>query len=111
MGRKGYYIYNDTEGRSVLARGYGFKSGDPNPKYLWHYRNWLELSFIAKSVEAPIDRRQAEKELAICEEKLERCAKRPGFALSSILLEIQKAKRDWGKTDIPDRWSERTRRN
>lgn len=105
MGRNGYYIYNDTEERSVFARGYGFKAGDPGPKYVWHYRNWLELTHICSVVEDILDRRQAEKELGICVEKLERTSKRPGFSLSSVLLDLQKAKRDWGRKDIPDRWS------
>lgn len=111
MGKTGYYYYNDTEEKSVFAGGWGgVKAGNPNTKYVWHYRNWLELQFIARTTKERgeiLNARQAEKELLICEEKLERTSKRPGFVLEECMLGIQKAKREWERTEVPDRWSHR----
>lgn len=103
MGSKGYYFYNDTEEKSVNTF-YGRGAGDPNKGYVRHYRNWIELQFIYEASEG-IDKFQANKELGLCEEKLERLSKRPGFVLALCLPEIQKIKRDWQKSDVPDRWS------
>lgn len=101
MGR-GYFIYPTDEQRSVNT-GF-FRAGDPNRGYVVHYRNYLELAFICRNTDG-LDRRQAETELKTCEEKLERLSKRPGFSLQTVLPQIQKHKRDWQATDIPDRWS------
>lgn len=102
MGNRGFYFYNDTEERSVNTF-YG-KPGDPNKGYIRHYRNWIELQFIYGASEG-LDRFQANKELKLCEDKLERISKKPGFVLRECLPEIQKIKRDWQKSDVPDRWS------
>ncbi len=101
MGR-GYFFYPTDEQKSVNT-GF-FRAGDPNKGYITHYGHYLELSFICRNTDG-LDRRQAETELKTCEDKLERLSKRPGFQLSSILLNIQKLKRDWEVSEIPDRWS------
>lgn len=102
MGRRGYFFYNDTEERSVHVGGFG--RWDPNKSYVRHYANWLELSFIAIKSEG-LDKWQAEKELKICEGKLERCRKHGEFELGRVLQQVLSLKRQWERHDVPDRWS------
>lgn len=99
---KGYYFYADPELRQPI-RG-PIRAGNPNVKYLQHYANYLELKFIVSRTDG-LDKFQANKELEICETKLEWWSKRPGFSLKECLPEITKLKRMWEMSDTPDRWS------
>lgn len=102
MASRGSYFYDDPEKRPPAR--HGFKLGDPNPKYCQHYANYLELRFIESRTQGA-DKWQATKELSLCEKKLEWWSKRPGFSLEVCLPEIQKLKRQWEVSNIPDRWS------
>lgn len=103
MGDRGYYFYNDTEPRMGFR---GRKDFDPNQMYIRHYANWLELTFIARKTEGA-DRFQAEKELIICERKLEYWRKKHGWIWEEVSQGVMLLKRNWEVTGIPDRWSQR----
>lgn len=103
MGRSGYFIYNETEERSVYTGGFG---ANPNParQFVKHYANWLELSFIAKAEPSFVGRIQAEKELKICEDKLDRWSRRKDFIMEEALPEVVKLRKAWNQEGVPDRW-------
>lgn len=98
----GYFVYNENEVH--VRRAGGFRIGDPNPKYVLHYGNWLYLTFITSRTQG-LDRFQAEKELILCEKKLDWWSKRPGFELVLCLPKVLELKRQWEVTGVPDRWS------
>lgn len=102
MGQTGYYIYNETEPKRPFSDRMDF---DPNVMYLRHYANYLELAFICRSTSGS-NRFQAERELGICEKKLEYWKKMSGWAMSECSLEIQRLKRMWEVSAVQDRWSQ-----
>ena len=98
----GYFFFPDNEQKQPF--GGGIRLPPANKKFVALFRIWLELQFISKRSEG-LDKFQAEKELKICEKKMDWWYKRYDFDLKSCLPEIQKAKREWEMINIPDRWT------
>lgn len=101
MGNTGFIIYNDTEDKGpVSRRGGSFKLGDPRPKWLVHYGNYVELTWMLRRYEEEGDILgvfQVKKELGICEKKLDWWEKRPGFMLDAEVMKgIEGIKKLWG---------------
>ena len=68
-----------------------------NRSYLRHYENSLFLSFMLKNGTTE-EKRQASKELNICQRKMERMEKHRNFDWDKVLPEIEKLKKLWVKT-------------
>lgn len=64
--------------------------------YLTHYSNLLYLQFVANNPRATFqERSQAEKEIKICEKKLEWWLRHPNFDQDEALREVAKLKSQW----------------
>lgn len=67
-----------------------------NRSYLRHYENSLLLSFMLKNGTTE-EKRQASKELDLCQAKMERMEKHANFDWEQVLPEIEKLKKLWAK--------------
>ena len=67
-----------------------------NKSYLKHYENSLLLQFMLNNGDMN-ERRQASKELAICERKMSRMEKHANFDWNVVLPEVEKLKKLWRK--------------
>lgn len=85
-----YIIYDDAGPR----RPFTGRIGDPCVAYIRHYSNLMELQRACKVYEG-LMRWRAERELIICQGKLEWWSHRPGFSLSQVLPEINRLKKLW----------------
>ena len=65
-----------------------------NRSYLRHYENSLLLQFVLNNG-TQNERRQASKELAICDAKMSRMEKHANFDWAVVLPEIEKLKKMW----------------
>lgn len=64
--------------------------------YLRHYENQLYLKFIANNPGADrVEKAQAEKELKICERKMEYWRRQPTFEQSIASTQAMELKRNW----------------
>ena len=68
-----------------------------NKSYLRHYENSLLLQFMINNG-TMAERRQASKELALCDAKMSRMEKHANFNFDEVLPEIEKLKKLWRKT-------------
>ena len=67
--------------------------------YVSHYSNLLYLQFVANNPLASfIERQQAEKEIKLCEKKLEWWKRHPNFDQVEALREVEKLKKQWRPT-------------
>lgn len=73
----------------------GISNLDPNVMYLKHYENLMYLTFIANRSESIIEKFQAQKELVVCERKLEFWKKKHGFDLKLVADRCVNIKKTW----------------
>jgi hypothetical protein len=86
-------IYNEDEPQGEF-KGYMVRV-DPTKAYLKHYENYLYLQFIAMNTADRVERYQANKELKICERKLEHWKKNPSFNQAYATEKSAELKKLW----------------
>ena len=87
------FIYSDTAPKSGAMTPYHKQNADRG--YLTHYANYLYLSFILNQSDSLAEKHQAQKELTICERKLNWWAKHANFNSDYVIAEVGKMKREW----------------
>lgn len=87
------YFYSD-DGSGTGIKGSCLSKIDPTRAFLKHYDNFLFLSFIAERGEL-LERYQAEKELKICQRKMDYWSKRPGYNHEEALSGCEALKANW----------------
>ncbi len=86
-------IYSDTEKHGKFVGDY--YSMPANSCWLKHYGNYLILSAILKDPNDAVEKRQAQKELATCERKLDYWKKHPNFNTVAAANDAQAMKKLW----------------
>lgn len=86
-------LYDDDEPKGSFSPGLAARL-DPTKQWLKHYSNQLYLQFIASKGDR-LERWQANKELAICQRKLDYWAKRPGFDQEDATAGANLLKKQW----------------
>jgi hypothetical protein len=95
-------VYDDDEGgtirmRANIARNHKpYDELDASGFYVRHYSNLLYLQFISSNPRATYsERRQADRELVICQRKLDHWKRHPNWRQEVVDPMIIKLKRDW----------------
>lgn len=85
------FIYSDTE-----PKGRGFSGSMPPPVacYATHYSNYLYLRLITVNG-TDEDKRQARKEIDICQRKMDYHRKRPGWTAEEAATRCAEMRRQW----------------
>jgi hypothetical protein len=88
------YFYSDTEVKTDFR---GFKTPpDSNKMWLRHYANYIELSWMgAQPSLSHMERRQVEKELRICQKKLDYWYRKDDWSVKNCQSEIDRLKGLW----------------
>lgn len=89
------FCYSDDD-HIVRRSGVMPKNLDPHVVYLSHYKNLMYLFFIAKHPDTTyVERFQAEKELKICNRKLDYWKRNSEFNYDSVEAQVQQLKAQW----------------
>lgn len=86
------FFYNENE--PFTGGVIPYHKVNANRSYLRHYENSLFLQFMLNNGTME-ERRQASKELAICDRKMSRMEKHANFIWDAVLPEIEKLKKNW----------------
>ena len=89
-----FFIYSDNEPR---ATGGPPSDIDPVFFYLKHYENYLFLKFIANNSDKTLEKLQAQKELLICDRKIEYWRRRMSPAEWKLAIEESSKKANMWK--------------
>lgn len=87
-------VYNEND--KYTGPPISYHQINANKSYLKHYENSLLLQFMLNNGTQD-ERRQASKELAICDRKMSRMEKHANFDWQYVLPEIEKLKKLWRK--------------
>lgn len=87
----------------VYAESHEPFTGRPTPyheqkateHYIKHYGNLLFLTAVCNSPKSPQERIQAQKEIVICERKLQHWQRHPNYDQARALAEVTKLKQGW----------------
>lgn len=90
------FIYSDNrEPRSGAIAPYDtWKACD---RYVEHYGNLLILQAIVNAPKGPGERRQAQKEIGLCERKLHFWEGHPNFVAAEVQTRCEQLRREWAK--------------
>jgi hypothetical protein len=88
-------IYSDTEPRRTGRPPIPYERWNATKHYLEHYTNLLFLSAIVARPKDPLEKRQALKELSICERKLEYWTRHPNFDRDEVVRGCLALKTQW----------------
>ena len=98
------FIYSDNEKRGSFNFG-AISKMDPTELYCSHLGNWFYLKFILMNSKVLVEISQANKELTICERKLEFWKRQPGFDSVSAQTENAALKKKWNMIQVVDIFS------
>lgn len=87
-------IYNENEPRN-FSGGVNIYAMNPHKPFEKHLRNWFYLDFIAKNSDDFKEKGQAEKELVICQRKIDYWKKHPNFERSEEERITNLVKKEW----------------
>ena len=89
------FFYNDS-GKGEKGYLPPYHKQNASKYYLNHYRNWMFLRFILYNTRStPAEKRQANKEMVICDRKLEHWKKHVNFDMKVV---------EEGKCEINRQW-------
>lgn len=86
-------FYSDNAGPSDFQGDVWRLNGTKG--YLRHYSNYLTLSFLAKATKDRRERQTLEKELLICQRKLDWWRRHPNYVDADVQRGIEALKKDW----------------
>lgn len=87
------YFYSDTTKAPPNPRIW---EADGTKAYVSHYDNLLFLRFVAENERSTFaEKRQAEKEMLICERKLKWWERHPNYNQKEALRQIEQRKKLW----------------
>lgn len=90
-------VYDENEPRNFNG-SVNVAAMNPHKPYQRHLENWFYLNFIAQNKDATFsEKRQAEKELVICQRKLDYWERHPNFSDSEKLRITSELKKKWAK--------------
>ena len=88
-------LYSDTEPRTGGRPPVPYETWNATKHYLEHYANYLFLNAIVAKPRDPLEKRQAVKELGICERKLQYWARHPNWDAAAVTAECARLKAQW----------------
>jgi len=86
--------YDDESSVRPRYRG-AVSTADPIRPYVTHYGNLLYLQFILRESTDRLEKRQAEKEVVICERKLAFWARQPQMLATEAANQVGALKAQW----------------
>lgn len=91
-------VYDENESQRQFTASVDIYKMNPHKPYQRHLENWFYLNFIAQNKDATFsEKRQAEKELTICQRKLDYWERHPNFSDSEKLRITSELKKKWAK--------------
>lgn len=90
-------IYDDVNRGPWRGMGSKIENVDATRVFLNHYKNYLFLKFVAQNPKSSLNEKiQAEREMLLCENKLDYWEKQPRFVLSAAITKIKVLKQQFG---------------
>lgn len=90
-----HIIYDDVSVSKSGRPSVPFEEWDAVGAYLRHYDNYLYLDFIVHNTDDWREKRQALKEIGICERKLKYWERHPNYDLQKVLNGVAELKKKW----------------